>query len=90
MKAEELYEIIRIEVEKQVEQKLKSGGYVKSWIAIISSVSSGVAAVTLIGDNTNIIPNLKNKTNTTLNIGDVVYLHSTTSQLSNSYIAIKK
>ena len=79
-----LQQLINDEVKKEL-NKLK---YVKAYPAKVVLVGTNTANVTLIGE-TEILTNLKNKTNQTLIVGDNVYLFSPTNNLTNSYIAVK-
>jgi len=73
------------------EKKIKEGGYIATWVATVSSYNSTdlTANVYLPNDLINIIPNIKNKSNVSLNSGDTIELHSRTGKLGNSYIAVK-
>ncbi len=71
------------------ESRLRQYGIMRGFPATVTSVSGSTASVTLAGDSTNIIPNLKNKTNQTLVAGDEVFLF-TTSTLSNAFIGVCK
>lgn len=83
--------IIEQKVNQIVDQRMKKYGVMHGWSAIVSSVNSdGTANVYLAGDlTTNIIPNLKNKSNATLSVNDEVFLFSISS-LTNAFIGIKK
>lgn len=80
-----------IRFNKLFEEKIKQGGYIKSWIAIINTYDSVAitASVHLPNDTTNIITNIKNKSGVSLVAGDVVELHSRLGVLGSSYIAVK-
>ena len=80
-----------IRFNKLFEEKIKQGGYIKSWIAIVDTYDSTnlVANVHLPNDTTNIITNIKNKSGVSLVAGDIVELHSRLGTLGSSYIAVK-
>ena len=82
---------VKILFDKFFEEKIKQGGYIKSWIAIVDTYDSTnlVANVHLPNDTTNIMSNIKNKSNVSLTAGDVVELHSRLGTLSSCYIAVK-
>ena len=84
-------EWFEISFNKLFNQKIKEGGYIKSWVCIVDSYNSTTqtANVHLPNDAVNIIPNIKNKSNVTLIAGDIVELHSRLSTLGSSYIAVK-
>lgn len=86
-----LNDIIEKKVNQIVEQRMKKYGVMHGWSAIVSSVNTdGTVNVYLAGDkSTNIIPNLKNKSNTTLSANDEVFLFSISS-LTNAFVGVKK
>jgi uridylate kinase len=62
---------------------------VKEWPGTVVAVGTGTADVKIAGDTTTILLAMKNKTNVVLNIGDSVYVHSPTGNLTNSWITVK-
>lgn len=82
---------VKILFDKFFEEKIKQGGYIKSWIAIVDTYDSTnlVADVHLPNDTTNLITNIKNKSGVSLVAGDIVELHSRLGVLGSSYIAVK-
>jgi len=76
---------------KLFNEKIQEGGYIKSYIAIVDSYNATTltASVHLPNDTTNILINIKNKSNQTLVLGDIIELHSRSSSLGSCYIAVK-
>jgi len=76
---------------EMIQEYLVQNGYIKSWTAIVDSYDSTTltASVHLPNDTTNILTNIKNKSNQTLVLGDIVELHSRLSSLGSCYIAVK-
>jgi hypothetical protein len=77
--------------DKRFNEKIKQGGYIKSWLAIVDTYDSGteLASVHLPNDTINIIPDIKNKSGVSLSATDVVELHSRLSTLGSCYIQVK-
>lgn len=80
---------IEAKINTIVSRKLKEFNAITGWVGIITQVNpDGTANVELPGDSIE-LRNRLNKSGTTLEVGDEIYLHSAGS-LTSSYIAINK
>lgn len=82
---------IRILCKKLIQEELKQGGYIKTWIAKVDFYNSTTltASVHLPNDTVNVITNIKNKSGETLVANDIVELHSRLGSLGSCYIGVK-
>lgn len=76
-------------IKELIIKELNGRQCVKEWAATVVAVGTGTADVKIAGDNVNILAGLKNKTGVTLNVNDLVYVHSPTGNLTNSWISVK-